>query len=79
MLEMIDLFREKGTLDELGFGSIRDSFADHFFPGISTIQTRARYLLFVPWVYRTIEREGLPFSQVEKRAREIQGRLARIE
>src|SRR5688572_19144376 len=45
MLEVIELFREKGTLDELGIGSIRDTFADHFFPGISTIQTRARYFL----------------------------------
>ena len=27
MLEVIDLFREKGTLDELGIGSIRDTFA----------------------------------------------------
>jgi hypothetical protein len=75
MLEIVDQFREKGTLDELGFGSIRDSFADRFFPGISTIQTRARYLLFVPWIYRAIEREKLPYSQVEARARRDQARL----
>lgn len=34
----------------LGFAPIRDAFADYFFPGTSTIQTRARYFLFVPWI-----------------------------
>jgi hypothetical protein len=77
MLEIVDLFRDKGTLDELGFGSIRDAFSDHFFPGISTIQTRARYLLFVPWIYLRIERERIPYSQVDRRARSDQGALAR--
>jgi len=32
MFEVIDLFREKGTVDDLGIGSIRDTFADRFFP-----------------------------------------------
>lgn len=77
MLEVIDLFREKGTLDELGFGTIRDSFSDHFFPGISTLQTRARYLLFVPWVYQRIEREKVPWPQVDGRARQAQALVAR--
>lgn len=35
--------------DELGLGAIRDSFADTFFPGLSTIQQRPRYFLFVQW------------------------------
>jgi hypothetical protein len=77
MLELIDLFREKGTLDELGFGSIRDAFSDHFFPGTSTLHTRARYLLFVPWIYRRIEQDRVPPSQVESRARKDQASLAR--
>ena len=33
------LFQERETRDELGLGSIRDSIADHLFPGTSTIQT----------------------------------------
>lgn len=77
MLEVIDLFREKGTLDELGFGTIRDAFSDHFFPGTSTLHTRARYLLFVPWVYRRIEREKVPWPQVDGRARHAQALIAR--
>jgi hypothetical protein len=77
MLEIVDLFRDKTTLDELGFGPIRDAFSDHFFPGINTIQTRARYLLFVPWIYLRIERERIPYAQVDRRARNDQAALAR--
>ena len=52
MLDVVKLFQEKDTRDELGIGTIRDSFSDYFFPGTSTIQTRARYMLFVPWIYK---------------------------
>jgi hypothetical protein len=60
MMEVINLFREKGTLDELGIGTIRDTHAEHFFPGTSTIQSRARYFLFIPWLYLQLERERVP-------------------
>lgn len=43
MLDVVDLFREHDTRDELGVGSVRDAFADMLFPGASTIMTRARY------------------------------------
>jgi hypothetical protein len=33
MLNVIQLFKEQGTVDELGVGVIRDAFADYFFPG----------------------------------------------
>lgn len=55
VLDAIDLFRERETRDELGLGSIRDGFAGLFSPGTSTIQTRARYFLLIPWLYREIE------------------------
>ena len=47
-LRILSLFQEKESRDELGLGSVRDSFADQLFPGTSTIQTRLRYMLFVP-------------------------------
>jgi hypothetical protein len=75
MLEVIDLFREKGTLDELGIGSIRDTFADHFFPAISTIQSRARYFLFVPWLYQMLERDRMPSARAWPHARWLQAKL----
>lgn len=70
MLDVINAFSEKETRDELGFGGIRDAFADTLFPGTSTIQTRARYFLFVPWIYLRLERERVApddFGQHAKR------------
>lgn len=40
---------QQDAREELGLSSLRDSFADTFFPGLSTIQTRARYFFFVQW------------------------------
>ena len=68
-LDVIDLFRETGTVDELGIGTIRDSFSDLLFPGTSTIQTRACYFLLLPWTYLRIERLRISSSQVAERAR----------
>lgn len=50
VLNVIHLLDEPGAVDELGIGAIRDSFADYFFPGTSTVQTRAKYFLIVPYV-----------------------------
>ncbi len=69
MLDVINLFKDKETRDELGIGVIRDAFADMFFPGTSTIQTRARYFLFIPWVYLNLERTSVPSAKIAQRAR----------
>jgi len=58
-LRVLSLFREKESRDELGIGSIRDGIADILFPGTSTIQTRLRYMLLVPWMYRELESQRL--------------------
>ena len=50
--KILAMLREPGTLDELGIGQIRDAFADLLFPGFSTIQTRAKYLISVPRILR---------------------------
>lgn len=50
MLETVELFRDKGTVDDLGIGAIRDAISDTLFPGTSTLHTRLRYVLFVPWL-----------------------------
>jgi hypothetical protein len=55
-LDVIDLFQQKETVDELGLGSVRDTIADILAPGTSTIQTRARYFFFIAWIYRNLER-----------------------
>ena len=55
MRQVLDLFKEQGTVDEMGLGSLRDALSEALFPGTSTIQTRLRYALFVPWIYRQLE------------------------
>lgn len=70
------LFQERESRDELGLGAIRDSIADHLFPGTSTIQTRLRYMLFIPWIYRSFEGRGMIESAIRSTAREYETRLA---
>src|SRR5256886_15590883 len=69
MLDIVDLFREHDTRDELGIGSVRDTFADLFFPGTSTIMTRARYFLLVPWIYQRLEKQRVGSAQIAEGAR----------
>ena len=75
MLNVINMFREQDTRDELGFASIRDSYSDYFFPGTTTIQTRAKYMLFVPWIYQRIESKNIEPSKIEDKARNEEVRL----
>jgi len=69
MLDVVDLFREHDTRDELGIGSVRDAFADKLFPGTSTIMTRARYFLLVPWTYQRMEKQRVSSAEIAARAR----------
>lgn len=53
---VIDMLATPGVIDELGIGVIRDSFSDSLFPGISTIQTRAKYFVTVPRIFKDYEK-----------------------
>jgi hypothetical protein len=47
--EALALLQDDGPAeprDELGIGPLRDVLANAFFPGFTTLQTRAKYLLF---------------------------------
>ena len=83
MRRVLDLFKEQGTLDEMGLGSLRDALSDALFPGTSSIQTRLRYALFIPWLYRRLEDRRVRSSDVERAARHAEvdliGRLAQNE
>ncbi len=68
-LDVIDLFRETGTVDELGLAGVGNSYSDLFFPGTSTIQTRACYFLLVPWTFLRLERLGVASGKAAGRAR----------
>ena len=71
--ELVRALSEPGTLDSLGIGTIRDGFANILLPGTSTIQTRARYFLLVPWAVRLVE-ASRPSSRAnyDNRLREIE-------
>ncbi len=69
MVDVIEAFGEQGTRDELGIGTIRDGFADLLFPGTGTVQTRARYFLFIPWIYRAAEEGRIESARIAEWAR----------
>lgn len=69
MLDVVKLFSERDTRDELGVGSVRDALSDILFPGTSTIQTRARYFLFVPWMYLDLEKKRTDPGRIADRTR----------
>lgn len=54
VMKILHNLAQKTALDELGIGAIRDGFADIFFPGTSTIQTRAKYFVLIPYIFREL-------------------------
>ncbi len=81
-LEFIETFREHDTRDELGIGVIRDAFSELLFPGTTTVQTRARYFLLIPWAYLRVEAYargggGRTSDQVADRARQREVEIIR--
>jgi hypothetical protein len=74
MREIVNLFSERESRDELGIGQVRDALSDALWPGTSTLFTRARYFLFIPWCYRAaaelrndIDRAAAQADQNERR------------
>jgi hypothetical protein len=62
---ILDMLRPEGQVDELGIGTLRDGLADRLFPGISTIQTRAKYFFIIPYILWDFLK--LPPSERKKR------------
>jgi hypothetical protein len=57
----LDLLRPEGMVDELGMATLRDALANHMFPGIGTVQTRAKYFFIIPYIlqeYQQMINEG---------------------
>ncbi|GAA4513810.1 DUF6361 family protein [Brevibacterium yomogidense] len=64
MMEIVDQFRDSTTVDDLGLGGIRDAFSDTLFPGTSTLHTRIRYALFVPWTMQLASERNATVSEM---------------
>ena len=75
ILDAIDLFKEQDTRDELGLGTIRDAISDLLFPGTGSVQTRARYFFFVPWMYREFETKRITSAEINARVRRYEIKL----
>ena len=79
VLSVLDLLSEAGTLDELGIAPVPGWICQFIFPGTSTIQTRAKYFMIVPYALKDLEysSESNPnrvlraFDEVERKCGEI--------
>ncbi len=77
-MRILSLFNVSESRDELGIGAIRDTIADRLFPGTSTIQTRLRYMLIVPWTYRLLEEQRVPAAKFAVRADQDERLLIKV-
>lgn len=68
--EILKALDEGTTVDSIGIGTVRDAIADLLFPAISTLHTRARYFLFVPWIYQRLEAERISSAKAAEAGRE---------
>ena len=68
-------FEDPATIDVLGLGTIRDAFAEMLTPGTSTIQTRLRYFIFLPWIFQRLEAEKVPPTEFARKLREAEAQL----
>jgi hypothetical protein len=66
MLEVVDLFRDQGTVDEIGIGTVRDALSNSLFPGTSVLHTRLRYALFIPWLMQRATQRATPKEMAEE-------------
>lgn len=82
-MRLLEFFHASEARDELGIGGVRDSISDQLFPGTSTIQTRLRYFLFIPWVLAPLDERRLSNasfrSEAAKREYELQHYLGMNE
>jgi hypothetical protein len=70
------LFQARESRDELAWAPSVTPSPIHLFPGTSTIQTRLRYMLFIPWLFRMLESWDAPESQIRAEARSLEIRFA---
>lgn len=75
MREVVKLFQERSSVDELGIGAIRDAFSDALFPSTSVLHTRARYLLFIPWLLQQSTRRGVTTERARDELRKAEVQL----
>ena len=58
ILSTLKLLGDQNALDELGIGVVRDAYSDILFPGISTLQTRAKYFVLIPYLFQSAKAQA---------------------
>ena len=66
---------EPRTLDVLGLLTINNAFSEMLSPGTSTVQTKLRYFIFLPWIFQRLGAERVPPAHLAGRLREAEARL----
>lgn len=69
VMKVLQMVRDQTAIDELGLGRIRDAFANEMFPGMSTLQRRAKYFAVLPSLY--YEASKLKYRSVQEVHRQI--------
>lgn len=77
--EVVAMFSQRETQDELGGRRIVVAIADELFPGTSVLHTRARYLLFVPWFCQRVASHKDPTASLEWEERNLIGKFLEAE
>lgn len=72
---LLRTLEEPGTLDVLGLGTIRDAFANMLTPGTSTVHTRLRYFIFLPWIFQRLADQRVSAADFASRLRDAEARL----
>lgn len=58
IIHILRNLRTQSAVDELGIGTIRDAFSDMLFPGVSTLHTRAKYYILIPYLFHDAKSES---------------------
>lgn len=66
VMNAVESLAERQPVDELGLSTIRNAFANAFFPGTSTLHTRLRYFLFVSWIFRDSDSKSDPIKAARR-------------
>jgi hypothetical protein len=69
--EIVRMFSQSETTDELGGRQIFVVLSDVMFPGTSVLHGRARYLLFIPWLCQRAAGRANPLASLDRMEREL--------
>ncbi|MHB9025675.1 MAG: DUF6361 family protein [Armatimonadota bacterium] len=78
VMRVLEMFTSPGAVDELGISVVRDAFSDRLFPGTSTLLTRAKYYLIVPWIMQELEEREFSPTQFRDNLHEQEARMSKV-